>query len=144
MTTLKILVKWLRSQQMKYDKALTEAIHAKQQLTSHQQQLDYLEKVQSDYDCPEGISLNALSLNARRDFQQFLQQMADKQKGQVRKDETEWRLRTEQVTAEKQKLKSIEKLLDKQVQHQQLKTSQQEARELDDLMNIKTSEEKNG
>lgn len=144
MTTLKLLVKWLRSQQLKYDKALTEAIHARQQLTSHQQQLEYLEKVQSDYDCPEGISLNTLSLSSRRDFQQFLQQMADKQKDQVRRDETEWLLRTEQVSAEKQKLQSIEKLLDKQVRHQQQKASQQEARELDDLITIRTSEEKNG
>ena len=144
MTTLKLLVKWLRSQQLKYDKALTEAIHAKQRLNSHQQQLTYLEKVQSDYDYPEDLSLSTLSLNSYRNFQQFLQQMANKQQDQVRRDEAEWRLRAEQVKAEQQKLNFIEKLLDKKVQRQQQTSSQHEATELDDRMNIKTSEEKSG
>lgn len=141
MTSLKLLRKWLQMQQIRYDKALGEAMKSRRTLQAHQQQLEYLQSIQSEYDCPEGTTIKSAALAGRKDFQQFLQQMTDKQSAQVEKDRLSWSEHTRAVTTEKQKLDSIEKLLSRQLQKEQSRLERQDQKHLDDLLAHQHTEE---
>ncbi|MGI9280144.1 MAG: flagellar FliJ family protein [Endozoicomonas sp.] len=132
MTSVKLLARWLQMQQLRYDKALSQAMLARQEFQKQQQQLDYLQQVQSDYDCAEGTTMKSVALAGRKNFQQFVQDMSDKQSLQVQQVEEKWKNLTEKLTAEKKKLQSIEKLLDRQVKKEQKTAYRAEAKTLDE------------
>ncbi|KEQ16361.1 flagellar FliJ family protein [Endozoicomonas numazuensis] len=132
MTSVKLLTRWLQMQQLRYDKALSQAMQARNEFQKQQQQLDYLQQVQSDYNCAEGTTMKSVNLAGRKNFQQLVQDMSDKQNVQVKQVEEKWKNLTEKLIAEKKKLKSLEKLLDRQVKKEQRKTNQAEAKALDE------------
>ncbi|WP_062262576.1 flagellar export protein FliJ [Endozoicomonas arenosclerae] len=132
MTSVKLLARWLKMQQLRYDRALAQAMQARKEFQKHQQQLDYLQQVQSDYDCKEGTTIKSVNLAGRKNFQQFVQSMSDKQSIQVQQFEEKWKGLAEKLAAEKRKLQSIEKLLDRQMKKEQKKADRAEAKALDE------------
>lgn len=133
MTLLRRLERNLKIQQHRYNRALQQLQQAQAQLGVHQQQLDYLMQMQSEYACVRGMTLTPLALLNRRDFIGNLQQISHHQRQQVVADQQQCHHRSQRLLAEKQKLDELKRRL---AQHRALVRADQERAEqaqVDDL-----------